>query len=111
MIVPLEYLHAGGPPPSLFIDDLMKAMERPYYVGLLSAAALHGASHQQPQEFQVFSDRPIRPIQVGRSDCSRSCAPAGTSPTRSDLATYSNGSEVARRLRPFMNGLDVSLRG
>ena len=66
VIVPLEYLHAGGPPPSWFIDDLMKAMERPYYVGLLSAAALHGASHQQPQEFQVFTDRPIRPIQVGR---------------------------------------------
>ena len=65
VIVPLEYLHAGGPPPSWFIDDLMKAMERPYYVGLLSAAALHGASHQQPQEFQVFTDRPIRPIQVG----------------------------------------------
>jgi hypothetical protein len=42
-------------------------MERPYYVGLLSSAALHGASHQQPQEFQVFSDRPIRPVQVGRA--------------------------------------------
>jgi predicted transcriptional regulator of viral defense system len=67
VIVPLEYLHAGGPPPSWFIADLMKAMERPYYVGLLSAAALHGASHQQPQEFQVFTDRPIRPIQVGRA--------------------------------------------
>ncbi|MGB2985929.1 MAG: type IV toxin-antitoxin system AbiEi family antitoxin [Phycisphaerae bacterium] len=67
VIVPLEYLHAGGPPPSWFIDDLMKAMERPYYVGLLSAAALHGASHQQPQEFQVFTDRPVRPIQVGRA--------------------------------------------
>ena len=65
VIVPLEYLHAGGPPPSWFIDDLMRAMERAYYVGLLSAAALHGASHQQPQEFQVFTDRPIRPMQVG----------------------------------------------
>ena len=67
VIVPLEYLHAGGPPPSWFIDDLMKAIERPYYVGLLSAAALHGASHQQPQEFQVFTDRPIRPLQGVRA--------------------------------------------
>ena len=66
VIVPLEYLHAGGPPPPWFIDDLLKAMERPYYVGLLSAAGIHGASHQQPQEFQVFTDRPIRPLQVGR---------------------------------------------
>ncbi len=67
VLVPLEYLHAGGPPPAWFIDDLMKAMERPYYVGLLSAAGIHGASHQQPQEFQVLTDRPVRPLQVGRS--------------------------------------------
>ncbi len=67
VIVPLEYLHAGAPPPPWFIDDLMKAMERPYYVGLLSAASLHGASHQQPQEFQVLTDRPVRPLHVGRT--------------------------------------------
>ena len=67
VIVPLEYLHSGGPPPSWFINDLMKAMEQPYYVGLLSAAALHGASHQQPQEFQIFTDRPVRPMEVGRA--------------------------------------------
>jgi len=67
VIVPLEYLHAGAPPPSWFIDDLMKAMERPYYVGLLSAAGIHGASHQQPQEFQVLTDRPIRPLEIGRA--------------------------------------------
>lgn len=67
VIVPLEYFHAGGPPPPWFIDDLMKAMERPYYVGLLSAAGIHGASHHQPQEFQVITDRPVRPLQVGRT--------------------------------------------
>lgn len=67
VIVPLEYLHAGGPPPPWFIDDLMTAMERPYYVGLLSAAGIHGASHQQPQEFQVLTDRPVRALRVGRS--------------------------------------------
>ncbi|MGD8452181.1 MAG: type IV toxin-antitoxin system AbiEi family antitoxin [Phycisphaerae bacterium] len=67
VIVPLEYLHAGSPPSSWFIDDLMKAMDRPYYVGLLSAAGIHGASHHQPQEFQVITDRPVRPLQVGRT--------------------------------------------
>lgn len=66
-IVPLEYRDAGSPPPSWFIDDVMKAMERPYYVGLLSAAGIHGASHHQPQEFQILSDRPIRPLQFGRA--------------------------------------------
>ncbi|MBI1901769.1 MAG: type IV toxin-antitoxin system AbiEi family antitoxin [Planctomycetia bacterium] len=67
VIVPLEYSTAGGPPPSWFIHDLMVAMNRPYYVGLLTAAGLHGASHQQPQEFQVVTDRPVRPIAVGRA--------------------------------------------
>ena len=66
VIVPIEYRNAGGPPPSWFIDDLMKAMQTPYYVGLLSAAAIHGASHQQPQEFQVVTDRPVRTLEVGR---------------------------------------------
>lgn len=36
----------------------MKFLERPYYVGLLSAAAYHGAAHQQPQEFFVFTSLP-----------------------------------------------------
>jgi AbiEi antitoxin C-terminal domain len=67
VIVPLEYATAGGPPASWFIHDLMAAMHRPYYVGLLTAAGLHGASHQQSQEFQVLTDRPIRPIIVGRA--------------------------------------------
>ncbi len=66
-IVPLEYAAAGAPPPSWYIDDLMAAMELPYYVGLLSAAAQHGASHHQPQEFQVVTDRSVRPILVGRA--------------------------------------------
>jgi predicted transcriptional regulator of viral defense system len=67
VIVPLEYQSAGAPPASWFIHDLMAAMELPYYVGLLTAAAQHGASHQQPQEFQVITDRSVRAIAVGRT--------------------------------------------
>lgn len=66
VIVPLEYKSAGAPPASWFIDNLMRAMDRPYYVGLLSAAGQHGASHQQPQQFQVITDRPIRTVSAGR---------------------------------------------
>lgn len=66
VVVPLEYLSAGCPPASWFIQDLMAAMRQPYYVGLLSAAGLHGASHQQPQEFQVVTDRPVRHLRAGR---------------------------------------------
>ena len=67
VVVPTEYRVAGAPPPSWFIDDMMRFHEHPYYVGVLSAAALHGAAHQQPQEFQVVSDVPLRPIRAGRA--------------------------------------------
>ena len=67
VIVPTEYRAAGAPPPSWFIDDLMSYLGQPYYVGLLTAAALHGASHQQPMVFQVVTDRPTRPAIAGRT--------------------------------------------
>jgi predicted transcriptional regulator of viral defense system len=66
VIVPLEYRSAGAPPPSWYIDALMIFHGRPYYVGVLSAAALYGAAHQQPQEFQVVTDRALRPIVAGK---------------------------------------------
>jgi predicted transcriptional regulator of viral defense system len=67
VIVPVEYRDAGAPPPSWFIDDLMKFERQRYYVGLLSAAALHGAAHQQPQEFQVVASEQLRPSVAGRA--------------------------------------------
>jgi hypothetical protein len=44
----------------------MRFLGQPYYVGLLSAAAIHGAAHQQPMVFQVITDRPTRPARAGR---------------------------------------------
>ena len=64
--VPREYRAAGCPPASWFIDDLMRHLGRRYYVALLSAAALHGAGHQQPMAFQVMVDAAERNIEVGR---------------------------------------------
>ncbi len=66
VIVPTEYLSAGAPPITWFVADLMQSLGQPYYVGLLSAAALHGASHHQPQEFQVVTSAPQRPLRVAR---------------------------------------------
>ncbi len=37
----------------------MKELKRPYYLALLNAAAYHGASHQQPQEFFVVTNFPV----------------------------------------------------
>ena len=58
VIIPPQYSNRGMLPPSLFIDDMMKFLDRDYYVGLYSAAALHGAGHQQPMEFHVIAKRP-----------------------------------------------------
>ena len=66
IIVPMEYREAGAPPPAWFIDELMAHLGQPYYVGLLSAAALHGAGHQQPMVFQVVTSVPVRPMHVGQ---------------------------------------------
>ena len=66
VIVPTEYRNAGAPPPSWFIGQLMKDLGRPYYVGMLSAAAIHGASHQAVMVFQVVTDRPMRDALAGR---------------------------------------------
>ncbi len=47
LIVPAEYAAMEILPPILFIDYLMEYIGKPYYIGLLSAAALYGAAHQQ----------------------------------------------------------------
>jgi len=58
VIIPAEYSKQGVLPPYLFIDDLMTSLNKSYYVGLLSAAALHGAGHQQPMGYTVVTESP-----------------------------------------------------
>lgn len=67
VVVPLEHRSAGAPPPPWFVDDFLRHLRQPYYVGVLSAAALHGAAHEQPMTFQVVTDRPTRPASAGRA--------------------------------------------
>jgi len=57
-VIPEEYRKMGAVPVEFYIDDLMKYLSKQYYVGLLSAAMLHGAAHQQPQEFFVITAPP-----------------------------------------------------
>ena len=47
VVVPEEYKLTGAPPPIWFIDALMNGWHSDYYVGLLSAAEIHGAAHQR----------------------------------------------------------------
>jgi len=66
LIVDPEFRELGALPATAWIDDLMKFHGARYYVGLLSAASLHGAAHQQPMEFQVVTGAVLRPLTVGR---------------------------------------------
>lgn len=66
VVIPPEYASWGVVPAMDFIEPLMKKLARRYYVGLLSAAELHGAAHQRPQVFQVLTDRPLADRDFGR---------------------------------------------
>ncbi|MCZ7663310.1 MAG: type IV toxin-antitoxin system AbiEi family antitoxin domain-containing protein [Thermoleophilia bacterium] len=95
VIVPTEHRTAGAPPPSWFIDDLMRFLGQPYYVGLLSAAALHGASHQQTMVFQVMTDRPTRPAKAGRARIEFHATRATTGSPVIDLQTETGSMRVS----------------
>lgn len=64
-IVPPEYRKLGCLPAEQFVAPLMKYINIPYYVGLLSAAQFYGAAHQQPQVFQVMIEQKHRAITCG----------------------------------------------
>lgn len=66
-VIPFEYQLSEGMPATHYIDALMKFRKQPYYVGILSAAALHGAAHQAPQELQVITSEPMATIKAGRA--------------------------------------------
>ena len=61
-LVPLAYSAAGCVPAEWFLSDLMKHLGSPYYLGCLSAAVLHGAAHQHPQELQVVVPDHLRRV-------------------------------------------------
>jgi predicted transcriptional regulator of viral defense system len=66
VIVDAQHRSVGILPPEWFVHALMADLRRPYYVGLLSAAQVHGAAHHRPQEFQVvIPDRAVRPVGAG----------------------------------------------
>ena len=46
VVVPPEYRSLGCLPADQFIPALMKTLNLPYYVGLLTAAEYHGAAHR-----------------------------------------------------------------
>jgi predicted transcriptional regulator of viral defense system len=62
LIIPVEYSDWGIVPADWFIDPLMKLLNIPYYVCLLSAGQMHGAAHQKPMQFQVMTGKDLKDI-------------------------------------------------
>ena len=50
---------SGYIPPESYVDRLMSFKKTSYYVSLLSASLIYGASHQRPVIFQVVTDRQV----------------------------------------------------
>ena len=67
VVVPPQHASWGAPLPAWYIDALMRREGRSYYVGLLKAAELHGATHQAVMEFQVVSNKRLPKVRAGRN--------------------------------------------
>ena len=67
LIVSPEHRSMGAPPPTWWLQDYFNWLGRPYYLALQSAASSFGSNPQALQVTQVMTDKPFRPIKVGRT--------------------------------------------
>ena len=65
VIIDPQHQGSGYLPVEWFIDDWMKHLGGQYYIGILTAAMLHGASHQKPQQVHVVRDRVFVDLEKG----------------------------------------------
>jgi predicted transcriptional regulator of viral defense system len=66
VVIPPEFRSWGVVPAAHFVDPMMRHLGHDYYVCLLSAAEIHGFSHQRPQVFQVMTPARLRSRTFGR---------------------------------------------
>jgi hypothetical protein len=66
LIVAPEHRAMGAPPAAWWLNDYFNWLGRPYYLALQSAASSFGSNPQALQVTQVMTDRPCRPVKVGR---------------------------------------------
>ena len=67
LILSPEHRSMGAPPPNWWLQDYFNWLGRPYYLALQSAASAFGSNPQALQVTQVVTDKPLRPINVGRT--------------------------------------------
>ena len=58
LIIPPRYSNSQKLPIQLYSEKLFKYLKRKYYIGLYSAAKIHGASHQQTQRDYLIIETP-----------------------------------------------------
>lgn len=56
LIIPPRYSRLGVLPLELYVHKLFEYLNKPYYIGLYSAAQLHGAGHQQAQTDYIITE-------------------------------------------------------
>lgn len=65
LIISPEHRQRGAPPIASWLGDYFRLRQQPYYVGLLSAAAMHGSAQQAVQITQVMTTKPTRAFDLG----------------------------------------------
>jgi predicted transcriptional regulator of viral defense system len=66
LILPPRYRAFGKLPLELYVEKLFEFLGKPYYIAFFSAAAFHGASHQQIQQSYLMTRIPnMRVIKKG----------------------------------------------
>ncbi len=68
VIIPPQYAAKGIVPPMYYISQLMKYLDKPYYISLLNAAELHGTAHQRPQLFSVMTVYPSSNVSKAKNN-------------------------------------------
>lgn len=81
VIMPVRYKSRGVVPPTYYVPELMRYLNRPYYFSLLSAAKVWGASHQAAHMDFVMTLYPdlnsLRGMSAGIHWCYRYHMPSG----------------------------------
>lgn len=65
VIIDPQHQASGFMPVEWFIDDWMRHLGGNYYLGMLTAAMIHGASHQKPQQIQIVCDKEFEFLEKG----------------------------------------------
>lgn len=62
VIIPQSHQNIGFIDPYLYLNSMMRHLDREYYVAILSAAQKYGATHHQPQVIQVITRESVSSV-------------------------------------------------